>query len=135
VLTANRQHRRRVIEIAINRSARLNPEGLPICRIEQIQPETTEAAMAACGRAKAGECSFSAAVAIPGQAPFPSLGEVIAFQRGRVEGGPAILLHMYGSEPVPTSSTLPLRISRGNETAIRPLYGVNCKFVSGVPGP
>ena len=54
-----------------------------------------------------GEGSFSADVAIPTQAPFPSSGKVIAFN-GRVSGRPAILAHVYGTKPVPTSFTLPL---------------------------
>lgn len=99
------------IEIAINSSGRLNPEGLPTCRIDQIQPSTTAKAMAACGAAKVGDGRFLADVIIPQQSPFPSRGEVTVFN-GREGGRPVLFAHVYGTEPVPTSYTLPLRIKK-----------------------
>lgn len=125
------------IEIALNRSGRLNPKALPICRIDLIQPATTEEAIRACKSSKVGDGSFSAAVAIPGQAPFPSLGQVTAFN-GRKGGHPVILLHIYGTEPVPTSLTVPLGMSRGKGSfglVLRgslPSVSSNIGFVTGV---
>ncbi|HKF82316.1 MAG TPA: hypothetical protein VKB23_05075 [Solirubrobacterales bacterium] len=105
----------RRIEIAINREGRIDRQGLPACRLEQIQPSTTQKALAACRGAKVGEGRFSANVAIPGQAPFPSRGKVIAFNG--VEGGrPVIFAHVYGTDPVPTSYTLPLFIGHAKGT-------------------
>jgi hypothetical protein len=98
-------------EVAINRSGRLDAKGLPVCRRENIQPATTANAMAACGPARVGEGSFAANVVIPEQSPFPSKGHMVAFNG--VQGGkPVIFAHVYGTEPIPTSFTLPLRISR-----------------------
>jgi hypothetical protein len=105
----------RRIEIAINRNGRLDPTGLPICRYEEIQPSTTENAMRACGGAKVGEGSFSANVVIPEQSPFPSKGDVVVFN-GREHGRPVMFAHVYGTDPVPTSYTLPLRISETRGT-------------------
>jgi hypothetical protein len=100
----------RRVQIAINRNGRLDSKGLPTCRLEEIQPATTENALAACGDAKVGAGSFSANVDIPEQSPFPSKGKVIAFN-GREGGRPVIFAHVYGTDPIPTSFTLPLRIS------------------------
>lgn len=103
------------IEIAINREGHLDPGALPACRLEQIQPASTAYARRVCAAARVGEGSFSASVSIPEQAPYPSRGVVTAFNG--VEGGrPVIFLHVFGSEPLPTSFTLPLSISPGRGT-------------------
>jgi hypothetical protein len=101
----------RKIEIAINRHGKLDYKGLPTCRLEEIQPSTDREALQACKDAKVGEGRFFANVSIPGQAPFPSRGRLIAFN-GIEDGKPAIFAHVYGPDPVPTSYTLPLRIGK-----------------------
>lgn len=103
------------ITIAINRYGRLDTRGLPVCRWSDIQPSSTVAALRACRASRIGEGSFSANVAIPTQAPFPSKGKVIAFN-GRRHGKPVILAHVYGVEPVPTSYTLPFSIEHAEGT-------------------
>ncbi len=97
-------------EIAINRSGRLDAKGLPVCRLQDIQPATTANAMAACGPAKVGEGQFNANVAIPEQSPFPSQGKLVAFN-GIQDGKPVIFAHVYGTDPIPTSFTLALSIT------------------------
>jgi DNA-binding beta-propeller fold protein YncE len=105
----------RRISIAINRNGHFNPQGLPLCRLDRIQPSTTEGARAACGSSLVGEGSFSANVKLPQQSPFPSAGKVLAFN-GRLHGKPAILAHIYGTVPVPTSVVLPFVIGGGRGT-------------------
>jgi len=127
----------KTIEIALNREGRIDPRSLPSCTIEQIQPASTETALRACGPAKVGAGTFSAAVAIPEQAPFPSRGAVTAFN-GRENGRPVILLHIFGAEPVPTSLTVPLRFgsARGHFGAVLrgalPSVDSNIGFVTGI---
>ena len=48
---------------------------------------------------------------LPEQAPFPSQGRVFVFN-SEVHGAPAMLAHVYGTVPVPTSYTLPFAIHR-----------------------
>ncbi|HVY78012.1 MAG TPA: hypothetical protein VG898_05860 [Solirubrobacterales bacterium] len=107
----------RAIAIAINRHGRFAPDGLPVCSLRAIQPATTAAALRSCRRSLVGEGSFSARVLLPGQAPFPSRGKVFAFN-GSFRGRPAILAHVYGTQPAPTSYTLPFVVR-----AIRGTYG------------
>lgn len=104
----------RRITIAINRNGHFTSQGLPACRVDQIQPSTTAGALAACRRSLVGEGRFSANVKLPQQSPFPSAGKVLAFN-GKVNGKPAILAHIYGTDPAPTSTVLPflLRSERG----------------------
>lgn len=101
----------RKISIAVNRFGRIDPGVLPRCRVDQIQPATTAGALEACRRSLVGEGSFSAKVILPEQAPFPSAGKVYAYN-GTYEGRPAILAHVYGTQPAPTSYTLPFVIKR-----------------------
>jgi hypothetical protein len=103
------------ITIAINRHGRLDFRGLPVCKLADIQPASTVEALRSCRASRIGEGSFSANVAIPTQAPFPSKGKVVAFN-GRQHGKPVILAHVYGIEPVPTSYTLPFSIDHAKGT-------------------
>jgi hypothetical protein len=105
----------RRITIAINRNGRFTSKGLPACRIGQIQPSTTDGALAACRRSLVGEGRFSANVKLPEQSPFPSAGKVLAFN-GKVNGKPAILAHIYGTNPAPTSTVLPFLLRKGHGT-------------------
>jgi hypothetical protein len=105
----------RQISIAINRNGRLEAKGLPLCRLEAIQPSTTADALSACRSSLVGEGSFSAKVLLPQQAPFPSTGKVFAFN-GRIDGHPAIFAHVYGTQPVPTSYTIPFVVSSAKGT-------------------
>jgi hypothetical protein len=105
----------RRIAIAINRNGHFTPQGLPVCQERSIQPSTTAGARAACGDALVGEGHFAANVKLPQQSPFPSSGKVLAFN-GRLHGKPAILAHIYGTQPAPTSYVLPFSIRESNGT-------------------
>jgi hypothetical protein len=96
----------RTISIAINRYGHFDPTGLPICTERDIQPATTQNALKACRDSLVGVGSFSAKVALSEQSPFPAEGKMYAFN-GRLNGRPAILAHVYGTNPVPTSFTFP----------------------------
>lgn len=103
----------RQISIAINRYGRLDSSGLPVCRLEQIQPATTDDALASCRRSLVGEGRFLANVS--GHAPFPADGKIYAFN-GELDGRPAILAHVYGTKPGPASYTLAFVILKSKGT-------------------
>jgi hypothetical protein len=94
------------ISIAINSAGKFDPSALPVCTIRDIQPSTTENALKACGPSLVGTGKFAAKVLLPQEASFPAGGKLYAFN-GTYQGKPAILAHVYGTEPVPTSFTLP----------------------------
>ena len=127
----------RTISIAINRYGHLDSAGLPVCQLEQIQPATTSDALAICRRSLVGEGQFTAAVLSTAQAPFPSTGKVYAFN-GEVEGKPAILAHVYGTVPAPTSFTIPFVISEARGTygltlnAKLPAVKDNAGYITGI---
>jgi hypothetical protein len=99
----------RTIEVEINRHGHLDPGAVPLCRMEEIQPATSANALAACRNSLIGEGSFRAKVLFTQQSPFPSNGKLLAFN-GRWHGRPAILAHIYGDQPIPTSNTIPFLI-------------------------
>jgi hypothetical protein len=99
----------RRISIAINANGHFEPRGLPHCALREIQPTTTADALAACRSSLVGEGHFSANVELGEQAPFPSAGKVYAFN-STLHGRPAILAHVYGTKPVPTSFTVPFEL-------------------------
>jgi hypothetical protein len=105
----------RRIEIDLNRAGKLDYTGLPVCSLDEIQPSTTEAALAACGDAKVGEGRFAASVAIPEQSPFPSYGPLTAFN-GREHGQPVIYAHVYSAKPLPISFTLTFHVASSHGT-------------------
>jgi Divergent InlB B-repeat domain len=100
----------RQISIAINRYGHFRLNRLPKCSVARIQPATNAQAMKACGDALVGTGNFAAQVLLPQQAPFPSQGNVLAFN-GTWRGQPALLAHIYGMKPIPTSYTVPFLIS------------------------
>jgi hypothetical protein len=103
------------MSIAINKYGHLDTAGLPVCQLEDIQPATTDDALAVCKRSLVGEGRFLATVLQKGLAPFPSDGKIYAFN-GEVEGKPAILAHVYGTQPAPASYTIAFLISRSPGT-------------------
>ena len=103
------------MSIAINRYGEINTKGIPVCELNDIQPATTADALAVCRRSLVGEGTFTADVPESGRAPFPAEGKLYAFN-GVAEGHPAILAHVYGVRPAPTSFTLIFLISKGGGT-------------------
>jgi len=105
----------RWISIAINRGGRLNTRGLPICHASEVNPGTSAEALAACGPALVGEGRYLASTAFPEQSTFPTRGRIVAFNS--VSGGrPAILAHVYGPNPVPTTRIIFFRIRHHSGT-------------------
>jgi hypothetical protein len=98
------------ITIAINSAGRFSTGVVPTCTMRDIQPSTTANALKACGGSLVGTGHFAAKILLPQQASFPAGGKLYAFN-GTYEGRPAILAHVYGEEPVPTSFTLPFVIT------------------------
>jgi hypothetical protein len=108
-LSGERPPALRGISIAINRGGRLDAHGLPVCHRSQIEPSSSREALARCGPALVGSGSYDADVAFPEQSAFPSHGHILAFN-AIVDGGRAILAHVYGKEPAPITRIIVFRI-------------------------
>ena len=101
-LSGERPPALRFISIAINRGGRIETRGLPLCRRSEIESRTSEQAMAICGPALVGTGRYVGGVSFPEQTSFPLDGKILAFNT-RVDGGRAILAHVYGIDPFPNS--------------------------------
>jgi hypothetical protein len=113
-LSGERPPALRQISIAINQGGRLDAHGLPLCHRRQIEPSSTQEALARCGPALVGEGSFAADISFPEQSAFPSDGRILAFNTV-IDGKRAILAHVYGGQPIPITRILifHIRESRG----------------------
>jgi hypothetical protein len=125
------------IQIEINRHGHFDLQGLPVCRYDEIQPASTANALSSCKSALVGKGHFSSTVLQPEASPFPAEGALYAFN-GTYKGKPAILAHVYGSEPIPTSYTIPFTISKASGaygttlTAPMPNVGNEWGFITGL---
>lgn len=90
------------LAIEINRHGRIDTRGLPVCPRASIQPATTARALAACRSALVGEGTFSAAVVLKGQNPYPSRGKLLIFN-GRERGRPVLYGQIYSAQPFTNS--------------------------------
>jgi hypothetical protein len=101
----------RTISLAINRAGKFDFRGLPVCHYHQIHPASTREAIATCPDSVIGRGTFGANVLLPEQSPFPSAGQVTAFN-GTLHGHHVIFAHVFGTEPLPQSQVLVFELGR-----------------------
>ena len=99
------------IAIAFNRYGRVSTLGLPVCEPGEIEQTTSKIAREVCGGSLVGHGKVKANVALPGRDTFPVVGDMLAFNSSK-NGRPAMLLHIYGSNPVQLVIVLTFRIVR-----------------------
>ena len=88
---------------------------MPLCRRREIEPSSTEEALARCGAALVGTGTYAADVAFPEQSAFPSNGRILAFN-AIVAGKRAILAHIYDPEPLPITRIIVFHIRERSGT-------------------
>ena len=128
------------VTIRVNRNAHFTTRGLPRCSPKRLEARTSAEALRVCGKALLGRGEFESHIDIPDQAPFPSHGQVLAFNATRSGNAPAVALHIYGRRPAPTTNVLSTSITRsaagdanfGPELAIvMPEIGDDWGYVTG----
>jgi hypothetical protein len=108
-LSQDRPPALRWISIAINRGGKIDTRGLPVCRQSQIESQSSAQALAVCGPALVGRGRYVGGVSFPEQTAFPLQGQILAFN-AVVDGGRAILAHVYGTDPFPNSRIIVFHI-------------------------
>jgi hypothetical protein len=102
----------KTLAIELNRHGRIDSVGLPTCAYEAIQTASTQRALATCRPALVGKGSFDAEITLPGQAPYPTHGELLAFNGKR--GGKSVLFgQIYSPRPFATSFVIVFKIAQG----------------------
>jgi hypothetical protein len=86
------------LTIEVNRHGLLQSQGLPVCHPHEVQPATTERALANCGPALIGSGQFWAHIILPDQAPYATKGRLLIFN-GRRRGQPVLLAQIYTDHP------------------------------------
>jgi hypothetical protein len=101
--------------VKVNRHGLLQSQGLPSCTLPQLQPGSSERALANCGDALVGSGRFWASVVFPDQQPYPTRGRLLVFNGKR--GGESVLFaHIYTTQPFNTSFVVTFalkKISKG----------------------
>jgi hypothetical protein len=108
-LDGSRPPQLRRMSLAVNRYGLMSTRGLPVCRPEDLEATSSEAALERCRSALVGRGRFGANVDFP-DLKFPVEGRVFAFN-SRSRGRPAIALHIYGTNPVEVTFVLIFKIS------------------------
>jgi hypothetical protein len=88
--------------VKVNRHGLLQSEGLPSCTLPQLQPGSSERALANCGDALVGSGRFWASVVFPDQRPYPTRGRLLVFN-GKANGKSVLFAHIYATQPFNTS--------------------------------
>jgi hypothetical protein len=99
------------LSIELNRKGVLDSAGLPICPYRKIQPASTARALAGCRSSLVGKGSFSAAITLAGQEPYPTQGKLVVFN-GEKGGKPVLFGHIYSPKPFATSFVIVFELSR-----------------------
>ena len=102
------------LTVKVNRHGLLQSKGLPICKVAQIQPASTERALANCGGALIGSGQFWANIVLAGQAPYPTHGRLLIFN-GRKAGKPTLLAQIYTANPFNSSFVITFAIRKISE--------------------
>jgi hypothetical protein len=99
------------LRIELNRYGRLDDRGLPACKYDRIQPGTSSHALSVCRSSLVGKGSFSAAITLAGQQPYPTGGRLLVFY-GRRGGKPVLYGHIYAPHPFASSFVIVFKLSR-----------------------
>ena len=121
----------RRLEVALNRHGRLFSQGLPVCRAAELQSTSTQQALARCRGAFVGHGSFHTSLQFGASPLIPSDGSILAFN-SRKGGGPAILLHLYGTAPVHATFVLSLAITHRDDGDFGTVLSMRIPRIAGV---
>jgi hypothetical protein len=105
----------RQVTIGLNRDGRLDTRGLPTCAKAEIDLASSTEALAACGDALVGTGKYRARTKFPEQSQSPSHGRILAFNT-TIGGKPAILGHVYGKQPAPSTGIVVFHITHPRGT-------------------
>jgi len=101
----------RALRIDLNRQGTMDTEGLPVCRVSQIQPASTDRALKACRPTLVGSGSFSVDVVLGGNESYETTGRLLVFN-GQDDGRPALLGQIYSARPFANSFVIPFHVRK-----------------------
>jgi hypothetical protein len=99
----------RRLSVFVNRHGLLQSKGLPVCQLARIQPASTQRALSGCSDALIGSGQFWANIVLPDQGAYRTQGRLLIFN-GKEHGKPALLAHIFTSNPFNSSFVIPFSI-------------------------
>jgi hypothetical protein len=102
--------------IDVNKHGLLQSRGLPTCKLSQLQPASTERAIANCGDAVVGSGQFFAHIVLPDQGAYATHGRLLIFN-GRKGGRPVLYVHIFTANPFFSSFVIPFAIKKISQGA------------------
>ena len=99
------------LRFEVNRHGLLQSQGLPTCQTPEVQPASTQRALANCREALIGSGQFWANIVLPDQGAYRTQGRLLVFN-SRQGGKPVILAHIFTSHPFNTSFVIPFSIKQ-----------------------
>jgi hypothetical protein len=100
------------LDIDFDKSIRIDGEGLPACRLAELEARQTEEAKKACPDAIVGSGEGEVEVAFPESAPFTAKGPIVLFNGGVRGGTTTLYVHAYVAVPAPTAVVAKVEITR-----------------------
>jgi hypothetical protein len=119
--------------VDFDKNAKIFTKGLPTCNAAELQSTSTEAALAACAKAKVGSGKGSALLPV-GTQVFTEPTTVTAFNGVPQGGKPVVLLHAYGAVPIQTTLVLVGAISNFGKEGFGPRLDVAIPAIAGGTG-
>ncbi len=99
------------MSVKVNRHGLLQSKGLPVCRLPEIQPGSTERALNNCSDALVGSGRFWAEIVLEDQRPYPTRGRLLVFN-GRKNGNPVLFAHIFTTIPFASSFVITFSIAK-----------------------
>jgi hypothetical protein len=102
----------REVVFDIDKDAKINVKGLPVCKAGELTARDTKAAKKVCGDAIVGEGLAHAEVAFPEQPPILINSPITVFNGGEKGGKVKALIHIFITVPVPAAIVTDVTITR-----------------------
>jgi hypothetical protein len=119
--------------VDFDKNMKLFTKGVATCSAERLQNVSTDAAIAACGKARVGTGTAVALLTV-GATVFTQNQTITAFNGVPQGGKPSILLHTYGTSPVQVTLVLNGVISNYNKQGYGPRLDIDIPLIAGGTG-
>jgi hypothetical protein len=104
------------MSVEVNKHGLLQSKGLPICELAQLQPASTQRALASCSDAVIGSGQFWAHIVLPDQGAYATHGRLLIFN-GKEGKKPVLMTHIFTANPFFSSFVITFSIRHINHGA------------------
>lgn len=102
----------REVVLDIDRDAKINVKGLPVCKASELEARDTKAALKVCGDTEIGSGTAHAEIAFPEQPSIKVASPLKVFNGGEKGGRIKLLIHTFITVPVPAAIVTDVTITR-----------------------